>query len=265
MFKRFLAAALLLLAGCSNAVEPSDAVVLEIDRSDYVAVPTSESLGGAPNVRFTVVAKLRNASRDPVTVSRCGSATAPMFDVPLALGPANLISGYSRAYACAASVPISLAPGATRTDTLVIDGPTSRNGITGTPYGVTEGRFHVLYMTSSGGIFSPAFTVTRSTGPTVTLVNDGAVAFSNVRVYTSERDSLPLLASLTPGGRSGPYAVRAMHTNPYITLTSQGRTVTAHPIEGFSGFNPALPAGPYLVRVRLTLDGMLDVRVVPDT
>lgn len=102
------------------------------------------------------------------------------------------------------------------------------------------------------------------TGAMVTLLNDGAVTLSNVRVITSSGDSIPLVASLPPGARVGPHAVAALHTNPFVSATAQGRNVVAQPVEGFSGFNPRLSSGFYSVRLRHTLDGILDVRVQKD-
>lgn len=96
----------------------------------------------------------------------------------------------------------------------------------------------------------------------VAVQNDGSVAFTDLRIRTSEEDSLPRIATLNAGQYVGPYHVRALHSAPLVQATVQGRAVIAHPVEGFAGFNPALPQGAYLVRLRVT-DGILDVRVAP--
>jgi len=97
---------------------------------------------------------------------------------------------------------------------------------------------------------------------TVTIVNDGAVALTQLRVLTSDVDSVPRIDALAPGKASGPYAVSSVHEAPLVESVVQGRTLIARPVEGFTGFNPARAAGAYVVRVRPTSDlGMLDVRV----
>jgi hypothetical protein len=105
--------------------------------------------------------------------------------------------------------------------------------------------------------------VTDSSGATAVAVqNDGSVAFTDVRILTSEEDSLPRIATLTAGQYVGPFQVHALHSAPLVQAMAQGRAMIAHPVEGFSGFNPPLPQGAYVVRLRVT-DGILDVRVEP--
>jgi len=265
---RFPVPALLLaFTACSGvSLEPATPVILEIDRTSYDALPVSESIAGTPNLRFRLIARLVNRSDEPVSFDRCGAATTPVYGVSLARPAGSVRSGYDPAWACMGSTPLTLAANSSRTDTLSIFGPTGRNGYTQDGYGELEGSFVLQYGTSRGTISSPEFLVRRAalTGTRVTLLNDGAVAFTNVRVITSVKDSIPLLASLTPGGRAGPYPVGSLHSAPLVSLLAQGRSVISQPIEGFSGFNPPLSEGAYVVRVRLTLDGTLDVRVQPD-
>lgn len=107
---------------------------------------------------------------------------------------------------------------------------------------------------------SGAPTVT-GTGSTVRLLNDGAVTLTRVRVRTSERDSLPEVATLAPGQTSAAYTVGEIRSAPLVESVAAGLPLVALPIEGFSGFNPALERGAYVVRVRLAGE-LLDVRVV---
>jgi hypothetical protein len=103
------------------------------------------------------------------------------------------------------------------------------------------------------------------TAHTVRIINDGTVAFTGLRVQTSDKDILPLIATLNPGQSSTAYAVATMHSYPFIVATARGREVSAHPVEGFSGFNSLLAPGAHLLRVRLADDGVtLDVRVLDD-
>jgi hypothetical protein len=95
-------------------------------------------------------------------------------------------------------------------------------------------------------------TVSQPAGDfTVRVFNGSPVAVSNIRVRVSEQDEFTV-ARLEHGDMSGTYAVRAMHTNPAVTLTVSGETLTSIPIEGFSGFNPALARGAYVVTVTVT-------------
>ncbi len=269
---RLLLATLLLpLVACSGvSLEPATPVILEIDRTSYEALPVGPSIAGTPNLQFRLIARLVNRTDEAVSFGRCGSGTTPIYGVSLARpvsgAATDTRSGYDPAWGCPGSEPLPLPAHSSRTDTLTIFGPTGRNGYTGDGYGVLEGDFVVQYVTNRGTVSSPAFTVRRASlgGTYVTLINDGAIAFTDVRVIASAKDSVPLLASLTTGGRAGPYSVGALHSAPMVTLLAQGRRVVAQPVEGFSGFNPPLAAGSYVVRLRVTLEGILDVRVQRD-
>ena len=85
----------------------------------------------------------------------------------------------------------------------------------------------------------------------VRVFNGSPVAVSNIRVRVSEQDEFTV-ARLEHGDMSGAYATRAMHTNPAVTLTVEGQTLSSIPVEGFSGFNPALAPGPFVVTVSVT-------------
>lgn len=84
----------------------------------------------------------------------------------------------------------------------------------------------------------------------ITVVNDGGVAISNMRIQTSESDSLPLISVLGPGQRSAEFRVNEAHDFPLIRATVRGQAIVAHPVEGFTGWNPQLPDGAYVLTLR---------------
>lgn len=97
----------------------------------------------------------------------------------------------------------------------------------------------------------------------LTVVNDGAVALTDVKLLTSERDSV-VFATLLPGESKGPYGISVMHESPLVMFKAQGRALLLHPVEGFSGFNPARPAGAYTVRIRPGSEpNQIDLRITP--
>ena len=107
-------------------------------------------------------------------------------------------------------------------------------------------------------------TITTPTGEySVRVFNGSPVAVSNVRVQVSDRDEFTV-SRLDHGDMSERYTVSSLHTNPAVALLVDGATLAAIPIEGFSGFNPALPPGAYVIIVSVVNDGSsrrLDVSV----
>jgi hypothetical protein len=109
-----------------------------------------------------------------------------------------------------------------------------------------------LYLSAPGALAcadsTPAGTnaslIADPSASTVSIMNDGTVPPTDVKVSTSERDVLPVVATINPGQTVGPFPVSAMHTDPMIQATVQGRTIVLHPAEGFPGFNPPRAAGP---------------------
>jgi len=95
-------------------------------------------------------------------------------------------------------------------------------------------------------------TISEPTGDfSVRVLNGSPVAVTNVRVRVSEQDEFSV-ARLEHGDMSERFNTRAMHTNPAVTLTVEGQTLAAIPVEGFSGFNPPLSRGAYVVTVTVT-------------
>jgi hypothetical protein len=98
---------------------------------------------------------------------------------------------------------------------------------------------------------------------TVTLVNDGASDMTGVKVTTGEGVAPIEVDRLAAGGRSEARAVSALHSYPIVTVTTNGKQFTAHPIEGFiEGWNPSKAPGQYLIRLKVAPEyQVLDVRV----
>ena len=85
---------------------------------------------------------------------------------------------------------------------------------------------------------------------TVEILNAGSVAISALSIQTGE-DAPPLeVAQLAPGQRTAARNIGVLHENPFVIATVAGQRRTYHPVEGFSGFNPALEPGRYLIRLR---------------
>ena len=84
---------------------------------------------------------------------------------------------------------------------------------------------------------------------TVEIVNAGTVAISALSIQTGE-DAAPLeVAQLAPGQRTTARTIGVLHENPFVIATVAGQRRTYHPVEGFSGFNPALEPGRYVIRL----------------
>ena len=101
----------------------------------------------------------------------------------------------------------------------------------------------------------------------VRVGNAGDVALRDLVVYVSASDSLRL-GDLARGTTSDYRAARASHEYPIVRATVDGRSLVAHPVEGFvPGFNRVLEPGRYTYTVAVvTSEGsqLLDVRVRRD-
>lgn len=137
---------------------------------------------------------------------------------------------------------------------------------------VRRGKHHALALTlaiaaSSCAVPTPADpsegNLVDGFPSTLSVVNDGSVVLTDVKVLTSDRDSVTI-ASMQPGESKGPYGITVMHTNPLVRMKAQGRALLLHPVEGFSGFNPTRPAGAYTVKLRTTSNpDQIDLRITP--
>ena len=140
----------LLLAGCSllSDSEPSsEQLPLHTDQTAYVA--QQERGGSHPSYGFEVVTRFVNLTTRTVYLARCApNSPYPIYSVELVDQEDEWGAAYNPAWGCSGHEnPIAVAPGATRTDTLHLTGPTiwSWDG----RHGVLEGRFRLRYRAMS--------------------------------------------------------------------------------------------------------------------
>ncbi|HEY7896777.1 MAG TPA: hypothetical protein VIC03_00035 [Gemmatimonadaceae bacterium] len=133
-----------LALACSGMTAPAPGATLTLDASSYIAV--AQAPVGTPSMfRFTVVARFRNDGSTDAHLAKCSPGSGhPVFDV--ALKSPGTLSGYDPVWTCVGTDPIVVAPGETRTDTLVIVGPTIIDGRTNQPVGQLEGIFQLRYV-----------------------------------------------------------------------------------------------------------------------
>jgi hypothetical protein len=151
-----LAACAIVLGGCSSIVDLAlgDDDVIETDRASYVAASVAPE-GGRPLYAFTVITRLTNRSDRPVRLGRCHpDAPHPMHGILLVdADDDGEGSAFSPAWACAAGGSFVVQPGATRVDTLRIQGPTATDGRTGRVIGRLEGRMRLTYGAWRSNVF----------------------------------------------------------------------------------------------------------------
>lgn len=138
--------------GCSAATKPEDQISAPFttDATTYTAKRVS---GNGPSVlvySFTAITRYTNATAIPVQLPTCSiRGPGPVYgvtavDEPLPNGWIVYASGI---FACLSGVQwIVVAPGATRVDTLHLEGTALVNAATGTvsPW-VVEGRFRIFF------------------------------------------------------------------------------------------------------------------------
>lgn len=138
---------------------------------------------------------------------------------------------------------------------------------------LTRARFVALLLTVVVGTACAADTTTEAlrredAGPvSVRLRNTGTTTLSDLSVLVAENTSPITLSELRPGQTTGYVARARVHENPLVTAKANGFDYVSHPVEGFSGFNPALADGRYTVSLEtIVVDGYkaLYVRVVKD-
>ncbi len=154
--------AALAAGACAEATGPDSAVVATTDATSYVAeiIP-----GSAPRTRyaFRVVVRIDNRSARPVALARCApGSTSPIFGVTLQADSVALRSAFDPGWSCVGGVPpLVLAPGATRLDTLAIQGPTAFDGVSGAPRGVTAGLMTIHFASDVPMLSTNAFYVSQ--------------------------------------------------------------------------------------------------------
>jgi hypothetical protein len=159
---------LVLLAGCSNPTDLQGTGIMNgairTDASQYEAAPRSAS-GTPAGYTFTVIAQFRNPTNTTITFPRCyPTTTHPTFFLVSTDSSANAYTGAS---ACVGdSEPITVAPGAGRTDTLTFIGPAITDS-TGKAYGKFTGTFQLVYLSTAANYAdnprSNPFTVSKAT------------------------------------------------------------------------------------------------------
>ena len=137
-----LSAATAAFLACHQAPTAPIAVALQLDRDTYVAVPV-DTLG---QYAFRLVVQYQNGTSAPIYLRMCrpGDST-PVFEVTTTGGTSG--SAYEAVWACTGASPLEFLPGARRTDSLLIQGPTQYDGITHEPLGVLTGSFRLEYET----------------------------------------------------------------------------------------------------------------------
>ncbi len=125
-------------------------VAVQLDSESYHAVPVNQF--GRYAVRM--VATYQNTTESPIYLALCNRGdSVPVFSVPTVDGG---VSGYDVVSDCPPTCPLQLPPGASRTDTLLIQGPHQYDGITGTWVGAISGTFRVEYSSARCADDGPA-------------------------------------------------------------------------------------------------------------
>ncbi len=117
---------------------------LQTDRAEYVATPV-EGGGQAGRYAFTLIARYENQTGSVLYFRHCNPRDpSPFYGVESLDSTQG--SAYDEVWACVGhDYPIKLARGATRVDTLRIEGPNQWDGKTYAPLGILEGEFRLVY------------------------------------------------------------------------------------------------------------------------
>ena len=111
----------------------------------------------------------------------------------------------------------------------------------------------LLLPAAASGCRGDTVTVVEQGPVRLRVFNDSRFTLTNVQITTGP-DASFTEARLVPGELSAEHLVTVMHTNPAASVTAEGETLTASPIEGFSpGYNAPVAAGNYVID--LTLSG----------
>ena len=150
----------LLASACVSPTGTLPGVVVATDATSYVA----ELVPGTPprtHYAFRVIVRTTNGSLQPVHLGRCNPESAgPLFGVVLHPEAAGARSAYDPIWACVGGAqPIVIRPGAERVDTLIVQGPTVFNGVTGEPLGVAEGTMSLRLASEGRPVMSNRFSV----------------------------------------------------------------------------------------------------------
>ena len=147
-----LGAGAVLLACHEGPTAPAAAVVLHLDRASYVTQPI-DVFDGNNFYAFRMVVRYRNTTADTIYFALCGiGPRTPIYYVASSDGGDP---GYSPIWACVNAQPLAFPPGATRADTLIMQGPLAIDGITHQPLGAIAGTFRLTYETQGCGDNGP--------------------------------------------------------------------------------------------------------------
>ena len=144
--------ALFILSSCSllnDSEQSPEPLLLTTDQEVYIA----ERIVDGPRsiYSFEVTIQVENNSRATIYLARCyPDSPHPIYGFSLVNQEDEWGAAYSAVWACVGHEnPIALAPGAKRSDTLVIRGPNAwPNGST-EHFGVLEGTFQIHYQAQS--------------------------------------------------------------------------------------------------------------------
>jgi hypothetical protein len=84
----------------------------------------------------------------------------------------------------------------------------------------------------------------------IAIANTGATTLTAISILTGENVAPVQVAQLAPGQRTDELRIGVLHENPLVIATVGGRRREYHPVEGFTGFNPALEPGRYVITLR---------------
>jgi urease beta subunit len=134
-------------------------VTLVTDARFYTALRTGDVI---PTDRFEmdIVVALANMTDRSVTLQACGSeGSSPRFAVSMAAIPNDWSAAYESAFSCGSASSMTLEPGESRVDRVVLSGPRTYDAVTGEALGDLEGEMRLVYYVDGRTLWSNAFTV----------------------------------------------------------------------------------------------------------
>ena len=153
-----------MILACGTSTEPLSDLGPVPDgplRTDFTGYVARRLAGSAAPVlyRFTVITHFENRGVVPLYLGRClPDSPQPQFGVGVA-DSAAAESAYDPVWACVGhDQQFEVLPGASRVDTLTLQGPNLSDGHTHEGIGVTEGQFRLLFdvrLTRGGGVAAP--------------------------------------------------------------------------------------------------------------
>jgi hypothetical protein len=149
------------LAGCAESplTTRGGSVTLVTDARFYTALRTGEVM---PTDRFEMdlVVALSNMSDHAISLQSCGTeGNSPRFAVSMAAIPNDWSAAYESAFFCGSASSMTLAPGESRVDRIVLSGPRTFDAVTGQALGDLEGEMRLVYYVDGRTLWSNAFTV----------------------------------------------------------------------------------------------------------